>query len=150
VAAVGEQVHPHLTNLPGLADLLGQTSRYVTSWVREFYASLWIDPSHRFIDFTFRGCDRRLYSNKVREILWILESLIWIHEIYYGETEPPRCPHGGLVPPTDLVRACFTKLFGEQSSQTPCDLTPTGHILDAIMRRSFLPRSGYRERLTCI
>ena len=59
VAAVGEQIHPHLSYLPGLSDLLGWTGRYVPSWVREFY-SLWIDPSHRFIHFAFRGRDYRL------------------------------------------------------------------------------------------
>ena len=80
----------------------------------------------------------------------ILESPIRIHEIYYGETEPLRRPHGGLVPPTDLVRACFTEPFREGSSQTPWDLTPTAHILDAVMRRSLLLRSGYREGLTRI
>ena len=80
----------------------------------------------------------------------IPESPIRIHEIYYGETDPLRRPHGGLVPPTDLVRACFTKPFGEGSSCTPRDLTPTARILNAIMRRSLLPRSGYHEGLTCI
>ena len=80
----------------------------------------------------------------------ILESLIWIHEIYYGEIEPPRCPHGGLVPPTDLVRACITEPFGEGSSQTLRDLTPIARYLDAVMRRSLLPRSGYRVGLTHI
>ena len=83
-------------------------------------------------------------------MLRILESLVWIHEICYGEIEPPRHPHGGLVPPTYLVRACFTEPFGEGSSQTPHDLTPTARILDVVMRRSLLPRSGYREGLTRI
>ena len=53
VAAIGEQIRPHLTYLPGLSDLLGQTGRYVPSWVCEFYSSLWIDPRHRFIHFAF-------------------------------------------------------------------------------------------------
>ena len=52
-AAVGEQICPHLTYLPGLSDLLGWTGQYVPSWVREFYSSLWIDPRHRFIRFAF-------------------------------------------------------------------------------------------------
>ena len=111
---------------------------------------MWIDPRHRYIHFAFKGHDYKLQSSRAREILRILESPIRIHEIYYGETEPPRRPHGGLVPPTDLVRACFTEPFREGLSQTPRDLTPTAHILDAIMRRSLLPRSGYRERLTRI
>ena len=60
VAVVGEQIYPRLSYLPGLADLLGRTSRYVLSWVREFYDSFWVDPGHRFIHFTFRGHDYRL------------------------------------------------------------------------------------------
>ena len=79
VVARGEQVRPHLTFLPGLVDLLGWTDRYVASWVREFYASLWINPGHTFIHFTFRGRDRRLYSSRVREILRIPESATRIH-----------------------------------------------------------------------
>ena len=35
VAVVGEQIRPHLNYLPGLADLLGWTSQYIPSWVRE-------------------------------------------------------------------------------------------------------------------
>ena len=60
VAAIGEQIHPHLSHQPGLLDLLGWTGRYILSWVHEFYSSLWIDPRHRFIHFAFRGHDYRL------------------------------------------------------------------------------------------
>ena len=60
VVAVGEQIRPHLTYLPGLLDLLGWTGWYVPSWVREFYSSLWIDPYHMFIHFAFQGHDYRL------------------------------------------------------------------------------------------
>ena len=61
----------------------------------------------------------------------------------------PR-PHGGLVPPIDFVRPCFTEPFGEGSSRTPRGLTPIAWLLDAIMRRTLLPRMGYREGLTRI
>jgi len=133
-----------------LTDLLGRTGRYVSSSVREFYSSLRIDPRHRFIHFAFRGRDYRLQSLRVREILRILESPIGLHEVFYGLIEPPRRPHGGLVPPTDLVRPCFTEPFGEGSSRTPHDLTPIAWLLDAIMRRTLLLRMGYREGLTRI
>ena len=89
--------------MPGLTDLLGQIGRYVSSWVHEFYATLWIDPAYRFIHFAFRGRDYRLMSFRVREILMLQESPIRLHEVFYGHTEPPRCPHDGLVPPTDLI-----------------------------------------------
>ena len=65
VAAVGEQIHPHLSYLLGLTDLLGWIGRYVLSWVREFYTTLWIDLAHRFIHFAFRGRDYRLMSFRV-------------------------------------------------------------------------------------
>ena len=69
IAAAGEQICPHLSYLLGLIDLLGWTGRYVPSWVCEFYATLWIDPGHRFIHFAFRGRDYRLMSFRVRVIL---------------------------------------------------------------------------------
>ena len=117
VAAAGEQIPPHLSYLPGLIDLLGRTGRYVPTWVREFYSSLY--TGHRFIHFAFRGCDYRLQSLRVREILRIPESPIRLHEVCYGQTEPPRRPHGSLVPPMDLVQPCFTEPSGEGSSRTP-------------------------------
>ena len=55
-----------------------------------------------------------------------------------------------MVPPTDLVRHCFTEPFDEGSNRTPSDLTPTARVLDAIMRRTLLPRIGYHEGLTHI
>ena len=44
VAAAGEHIRQYLSYLLGLTDLLGQTGLYVLSWVRQFYATLWIDP----------------------------------------------------------------------------------------------------------
>ena len=69
VAAVGEHICPYLAYLPGLTDLLGWTGLYVPSSVRQFYATLWIDPQHNYIHFEFRGKDYRLTSTRVREIL---------------------------------------------------------------------------------
>ena len=89
-------------------------------------------------------------SFRVREILRIQEQPVQLHEVCYGQTVPPRRPHGGMVPPIDLVRHCFIEPFGEGSSRTPSDLTPTARVLDAIMRRTLLSRMGYREGLTRI
>ena len=55
-----------------------------------------------------------------------------------------------MVPPTDLVRHYFTEPFGEGSRRNPNDLTSTARVLEAIMRRTLLPRMGYREGLTRI
>ena len=44
VVADGEHIRSYLSYLPGLTDLIGWTGLYVPSWVRQFYATLWIDP----------------------------------------------------------------------------------------------------------
>ena len=54
------------------------------------------------------------------------------------------------MPPTDIVRPCFIEPFSEGSSRTPRDLTPIAWLLDAIMRKTLLPRMGYHEGLTRI
>ena len=52
------------------------------------------------------------------------------------------------MPPTDLVRHCFKEPFGEGSRRNPSDLTPTARVLEAIIRRTLLPKMGYKEGLT--
>jgi hypothetical protein len=131
-----------------LLDLLGQTRAYCGTWVREFYSSLWIDPAHEFIHFVFRGHDCRLYSTRVQEILRLPASETKIHQLCFGQTSPSRRPHGGTVPPTDLIRPCFREPFGEGSRHTLASLTPVARVLDAIVRRTLLSRLGYREGLT--
>ena len=44
MAAAGEHIRPYLSYLLGLTDLIGRTGLYVPSWVRQFYASLYVDP----------------------------------------------------------------------------------------------------------
>jgi hypothetical protein len=52
------------------------------------------------------------------------------------------------VPPTDMIIHYFHEPFGEGSRHTPTSLTPLARVLDAIVRRTLLPRLGYREGLT--
>jgi hypothetical protein len=52
------------------------------------------------------------------------------------------------VPPTDLIRPCFREPFGEGSRRTHASLSPLARVLDSIVRRTLLPRLGYRESLT--
>ena len=148
MAAAREHVRPYLAYLLGLTDLIGRIGLYVSSWVRQFYASLFVDPHHNFIHFAFRCRDYRMMSQRSREILRLQEQPVKLHEVCYGQQEPPRRPHGGLVPPVDLVRHCFKEPFGEGSRRNPSDLTPTARVLEAIIRRTLLPRLGYREGLT--
>ena len=62
----------------------------------------------------------------------------------------PQTPSWWYGAPTDLVHHCFIEPFGEGSRRNPSDLTPTARMIEAIMRRTLLPRMGYREGLTRI
>ena len=84
VAVAGEHICPYLSYLLGLTDPIGRIGLYVPSWVRQFYATLWIDPQHRFIHFVFGGRDYRLTSTRVREILRLQEQPVRLHEVCYG------------------------------------------------------------------
>jgi hypothetical protein len=75
----GEQIHPHLTYLPGLADLIGRSGKYVQSWIREFYAIVWIDPDYDYIEFSFLGVPRRIYSEEAQSFLRIPRQTYRLH-----------------------------------------------------------------------
>jgi len=118
-SVVGEHIHPYLTYLPGLADLLGWSGAYVPSWVREFYATLWIQLDHEYSQFTVRGDPRRLYRAMILERLRLTESTTRLHSRCYDMIDPPRHAHGGLLPDTAEVAACFSPPFRDGSRCTP-------------------------------
>jgi hypothetical protein len=78
VATGGEQVCPHLTFLPGLVDLLGGSAGMLLVGSESSMPPYGL-TSHRYIHFTFRGCDHRLYNTRARKILRIPESATRIH-----------------------------------------------------------------------
>ena len=63
-----------------------------------------------------------MMSQRVREILRLQEQLVKLYEVCYGQQELPRRPHGGLVPPTDLVRHCFKEPLVRGQGGTPVTL----------------------------
>lgn len=73
-----------------------------------------------------------------------------LHQTCYGDTEPPRRPHGGEELPIEKARVIFRELFGPGSRRLPRDLTPMARVLNEVMRRTLLPRIGNRETITRI
>ena len=67
-----------------------------------------------------------------------------------GTLSLPRRPHGGEIPPVDFVAPCFRPPFGEGSNRTVEDLTRPARILDFVLRKTLLPRTGYRDGFTQI
>ena len=130
--------------------MLALPGTYVDEWVREFYASVWVAPDHSYIHYALACTDYRVTAQQAREVLGLTASATRIHELCYGNFEPPQRPRGGALPPVDFVAPCFRKPFGEGSSRTVGDLTRPTRILNFMMRKTLLPKPGYRDGFTRI
>jgi len=111
---------------------------------------VWVSPDHSYIHYALAGIDYRVTAQRAREVLGLQAYSTRIHQLRYGNFEPPRRPHGGEVPPVDFVAPCFRPAFGEGSSRTVGDLTRPARILDFVLRKTLLPRTGYRDGFTRI
>jgi hypothetical protein len=64
--AVGADSKGHLTYLSGLLSLLTTIDRYIEEWVKVFYATVWIDPDHQWLRFSFEREDVALHASQIR------------------------------------------------------------------------------------
>jgi hypothetical protein len=127
--AAGADLEGHLTYLPGLLSLLTTSGRYIEEWVRVFYATIWIDPDHQWIQFRFEREDVTLHANQIRHLFGFPESTTRLHILCYGTSDPPRRPHGGVAPATAHVAALFRPSFTDGSQRSPADFTTTEKFL---------------------
>jgi len=147
---VGADIRQYFTYLHGLPELLALLGTYCEEWVREFYASVRVSPDHSYIHYALAGKDYRVTAQSAREVLGLRAYPTRIHQLCYGNFEPPRRPHGGEIPPVDFVAPYFRQPFGEGSSRTVRDLTRPARILDFVLRKTLFPRTGYRDGFTRI
>jgi hypothetical protein len=148
--AAGADSEAHLTYLPGLLTLLTTSDRCVEEWVRVFYASVWIDPDHHWMRFRFEREDVTITASQIRQLFGFPESTTRLHSLCYGTSDPPRRPHGGVAPGTAHVAALFRPPFSDGSRRSPADFTTGAKYLFEFIRRTLLPRMGYREATTHI
>ena len=137
---VGVDIRQYFTYLTGLLELFALPSTYCEECVREFYASVWVSPDHSYIHYALAGTDYRMTARRAREVLGLTTSSTRIHQLCYGNFEPPRRPHGGALPPVDFVAPCFRQPFGERSTRTVGDLTRPAKIHDFVLRKTLFPR----------
>jgi len=147
---VDADIRQYFTYLTGVPELLALPGTYCEEWVQEFYASVWVSPDHSYIHYALAGTDYRVTALRAREVLRLAVSTTRIHLLCYGNFEPPRRPHGGALPPVDLVAPYFRQPFGEVSIRTVGDLTRPARILDFVLRKTLFPRIGYRDGFTRI
>jgi hypothetical protein len=149
LAAVADST-VHLSYLPRLLTLLTTSGIYVEEWVRVFYASVWIDSDHQWMRFHFEREDVTIHASQILQQFGFPESSTCLHSLCYGTSDPPRRPHGGVAPATAHVAALFRPPFTDGSRRSPANFTPATKYLYQVMRRTLLPRMGYRESTTHI
>jgi hypothetical protein len=148
--AAGADSEVHLSYLPGLLTLLTINGRYVEKWVRVFYATIWIDPDHHWMRFRFEREDVTIHASQIRQLFGFPESSTRLHSLCYDTSDPPRRPHGGVTPGIAHIAALFWLPFSDGSRCSPADFTTAAKFLYQLMRRTLLPRMGYREAATHI
>jgi hypothetical protein len=100
--------------------------------------------------FRFEREDVTIHSSQIRQLFGFHESSTRLHSLCYGTSDPPRRPHGGVAPATAHVAGLFRPPFTDGSRRSPADFTPAAKYLYQLMRRTLLPRMGYREATTHI
>jgi hypothetical protein len=148
--AAGADSKVHLSYLPRLLTLLTTSGRYVEEWVRVFYATVWIDPDHHWMRFRFEREDVTIHASQISQLFGFNESSTRLHSMCYGTSDPSRRPHCGVSPGTTHVAALFRLPFSDGSRRSPADFTTAARFLYQLMRRTLLPRMGYREAATHI
>jgi hypothetical protein len=109
-----------------------------------------IDLDHQWMRFQFEREDVTLHAAQIRELFGFTESSTRLHRMCHDSSHPPRRPHGGVAPGTARVAALFRPPFTNGSLRSPVDFTPAAKFLYELMRRTLLPRMGYKEATTHI
>jgi len=121
---------------------------YVEDWVRVFYATLYVGEDRDYIQFMFQGYPVRLHRQNVALLLELELSDHRLHTDVYGDSEPPRRSKNER---TALIDAEVRCMFREGAQErTPRQLTPEAGVIHRAMRRTLLPRLGYREGVTTL
>lgn len=86
---VGADIRHYFTYLTGLPELLALPGTYCEECVREFYASVWVSLDHSYIHYALAGTDYRVTAMSAREVLGLRAYSTRIHQLCYGNFEPP-------------------------------------------------------------
>ena len=149
-AAGGADVREHFAHFRGLPRLLQiEQNRYIEDWVRVFYATAWIAPERRAVHFVYGGQVFGLSRATIAGILGVDLVDVSLHEMVYGDADPPRrAMVGGIAPSHEAISQCFRQPFPASYARVPSLLTPEAYAVHMALRRTLLPRSGYPEGFT--
>jgi hypothetical protein len=148
VAAAGESILPFFDYQRGLADLVSRRSRYVTDWVRVFYATVYVEVDRLSLHFMFMGQQHRLTREGIAELLQVDLHDDSIHYLSYPDVEAPCRAHSSVLPLDDEISFLFLQPFLPGTPRTPDRLTREVYVVHYSLWRSLLYRMGNAESLT--
>ena len=134
--ATGIPIWPLFERSPGFVHLFSEVDRIVISWVRQFYAIVWIHPKHDYIAFMLHGQLERLSYDHLQELLGVNTSNRKLHEIVYGDALPLcRSRAGGTFPTDQEIQPLFMEPFTDGSLRTLDKLCPKAYALHMALRK---------------
>ena len=69
--AAGIPIWPLFERFPGFIHLFSEVDRIMISWVRQFYAIVWIHLEHDFIAFMLDDQPERMFDNRRQQLLGV-------------------------------------------------------------------------------
>jgi len=149
--AAGIPIWPLFERFLGFVHLFSEVDRIVISWVRQFYATMWIHLEHDFNGFMLNDWQERLYYSRLQQLLGVDTSDMKLHQIVYGDALPPhRSRAGGTFPTDQKIWPLFMEPFSNASLRTPDRLRLEAYVLHMALRKTVLPRGSNRESLTSL
>lgn len=88
-AASTQEVCHHLSYLPGFENLLRRSRSYTEVWVCVFYATMWIEPDHEYIQLFFQGPLFMILSYIIQQTFGFREVTTRVHSLCYDLLDPP-------------------------------------------------------------
>ena len=120
------------------------------SYVRQFYATVWIHPED-YIAFMLHGQPERLYYDRLQKLLGVDTSDRKLYQIVYEDALSLHHSRARGTFTTDHeIRPLFMEPFTNGSLHTLDRLCPEAYVLQMALRKIVLPRGGIRESLTSL
>jgi hypothetical protein len=91
-----------------------------------------------------------LHASQIRQLFGFPELSTRLDSLCYDTSDRPRRPHDRVALATAHVAALFIPPFTDGSRRSPADFTTAAKFLYEQMRRTLLPRMGYKEATTHI
>ena len=90
-----------------------------------FYATAWIAPERRAVHFVFGGQVFGLSRATIAGILGVDLVDVSLHEMVYGDADPPRrAMIGWIAPSHEAISQCFRQPFPASYARVHSLLTP--------------------------